>query len=74
MTTVRVRIAIAIDVNGRWNASGWTDDGGAGKDVAIDGLEGDANYVVHNIEANVPVPQSQTIEGEVVTAELDQLR
>lgn len=63
---VRVRVAVAIDGEGRWNASGWSAAlGDDARDVAVDGLEGDGGYIVHHIEADVPLPVKQTIEAEV---------
>lgn len=76
--TVRVRIAVAVDADGRWSACGWSrDDGGKASDAsmmntAVDGLgegSGEARYF---IEADVmlPIPTvAQTISGEVSSAD-----
>jgi len=59
MKTVKVRIAVAVDPCGNWNASGWLNpDGqiaeGEAMDIAIDGVnEGASKYWV---EAELPVP------------------
>ncbi len=66
MKTVKVRIAVAVDPSGRWNASGWlTRDGknaeGEAMDIAIDGVnEGEAKYWV---EAELPIPEPQVFAG-----------
>ena len=59
--TIRVRIAVAIDSGGEWNANGW---GGAGEPyspqaeaMAREAVGGDA--AVHWIEADLPVPDAR---------------
>lgn len=66
--TVRVRIAVAVDADGAWNASGWssknkTYDADA-MGCAIENVgEGEARYW---LEADVPLPAGATaIEAEV---------
>lgn len=70
MKTKRVRIAVAMRENGAWSAYGWeTWDGVKPSDTEAAGWaqEGvDAECPVHFIEADVPVPEAKTIEGEVV--------
>ena len=68
MKTVKVRIAVAVDHYGNWNASGWLNhDGkiaeGEAMDIAIDGVnEGEAKYWV---EAELPIPEPQVFTGSV---------
>lgn len=64
MKTVRVRIAVAVDSDGDWNACGsrtTTDDGAA--QYAADTVG--SPYHVRFVEAQVPVPDVATIRGEV---------
>lgn len=53
--TVRVRIAVAVDKDGDWRA--WGDV----EEVVVFGGE-----ALHWVEADIPLPQPQTVEGEVV--------
>lgn len=64
--TVRVRIAVAVATDGskRWNALGYSGlDDARASNYALEGLETDG--LVHWVVADVPLPQPQTIEGEV---------
>ena len=69
MKTVRVRIAVAVDPNGEWNASGWNsltdkyDDVAMG--IALEGVgEGEARYW---IEAELPLPTgAATVQADIV--------
>lgn len=65
--TVTVRIAVAIDPYGGWNAVGAsTIDDGAAMDLAIDGVKaGEARYWV---TATLPIPEAQEIAGKVEAA------
>jgi|ERR1700733_1281985 len=75
--TVRVRIAVAVNDKGEWDAGGWnylvdekTADARMAKGVLEDLIKchEDGEVVataVHFIEADIPLPASQTIEGEV---------
>ena len=65
--TVTVRIAVAIDPHGEWNAVGTNaiDDDDA-MNLAIDGVKaGEARYWV---TAALPIPEPQEIAGTVETA------
>lgn len=64
MRTVRVRIAVAVDAEGKWAASGWKDGGDKCKDFIADDL-GDPYRIVW-VEADVPLPAETTVKGEVV--------
>lgn len=74
--TVRVRIAVAVDVNGEWNASGWSewDDGDGIVNASDDELKESAggpmtNAVVRFVEADIPLPLApQTIHGSVTAS------
>ena len=65
--TVRVRIAVAIDEYGHYFVVGW--DGGTDKQRVESAREffesANGNECVHFIEADVPLPVSETIEGKV---------
>jgi len=65
--TVRVRIAVAVCPDGEWAAAGnWEYSGEAIRDIVfIDELPGSESW--HWIEADIPLPKPQTIEGEVVS-------
>jgi hypothetical protein len=65
METVRVRIAVAVDKDGKWNCCGWKTDMTAKKydaeamGLAVDGVaDGEARYW---IEADVPLPTEATL-------------
>jgi len=72
--TKKVRIAVAINSRGEWNCGGYCwlktgeqletlpDDEAAGN--AIEGLESD-EYVIHFVEAEIPLPVSTTVQGKV---------
>lgn len=70
MKTLKVRIAVAIDFDGNWSASGW-DKGGDDQlmDIAAEGVDvGETRYW---ITAVLPIPEIQEvqkIEGEVTDA------
>lgn len=68
MKTVKVRIAVAVDPKGAWNASGWS--GATNKvamDCAVDVVEsGEARYW---LEAELPIPEPQEVQA-VVTQEV----
>ena len=63
---VRVRIAVAVSPNGEWAAAGYSgnkSDNDVKEMVFIDGLPDGEQF--HWIEADVPIPQVETIEGKV---------
>lgn len=63
--TVRVRIAVVVAVDGRWSAYGDSEYGDEDCATSAEvGFEGSQS--THFIEADVPIPQPQTIEGTVV--------
>lgn len=65
--TVRVRIAVAVQPDGGWNAAGWEDGSDNEKlDAALQPMTNNAAHVW--IEAEVPVPPEVTIEGQVKEA------
>lgn len=66
MATVRVRIAVAVDVQGDWNSCGWKggDDKEAMK-ICCETLEaGEARYW---LEADLPIPEHATIHADVMS-------
>ena len=67
--TIRVRIAVAVSAKGNWCASGWKDSDGAvhGEDCVFDGIvpSDTSNAIVVFVEADVPLPESVTVEGTV---------
>lgn len=63
---VKVRIAVAVDREGQWNAAGWSTKEGtpadwAAMDIAIDAV-GEAHYW---ITAELPVPGEVEIAGVI---------
>jgi hypothetical protein len=64
-TSIRVRIAVGIERSGEWHAVG---DSALKDDRAVGWLTLPANipWSLHWIEADVPLPVSETIEGRVV--------
>lgn len=64
MKTVRVRIAVVVTSNGKWEAAGgslWNDRHSremAGESAARES----ATYF---IEADLPVPEAKTVEGRI---------
>lgn len=68
--TVRVRIAVAVNRAGRWNATGWRfcDDPMPDDELmamASEGLDTIGERITF-IEADVPMPEDAAIEAEVV--------
>jgi hypothetical protein len=74
--TIRVRIAVAVDAGGEWNANGW---GGRDRPFDPEAMSMARHSVGENaaqywIEAELPVPGSRapqgpvTIDGEVSSA------
>jgi hypothetical protein len=70
---VRVRIAVAVSTDGRYSARGWEHDANNSRyDAratahALYDLESPCVRVVHFVEADVPLPEATTIEGQVTT-------
>lgn len=67
MRTVKVRIAVAVDRDGRWSAYAYSDKDGIVKtthdDLFVDDMkDGEARYFV---TAELPVPESVDVEGTV---------
>jgi hypothetical protein len=66
--TRKVRIALAIDTSGRYIGYGryeWNDKENGGEAVELLDPYGASTIVCHFIEAEVPIPQSLTVEGIV---------
>jgi hypothetical protein len=66
MKTIKVRIALAVDKNGKYAASGYSNQKDADAfSFIVDDLEsGEARYFV---EVEVPLPAVEVVKGEVVT-------
>lgn len=67
MKTVKVKIAVAVDPHGNWNAVGWNEaaknNPNLPMDLAISSVEeGEAHYW---ITAELPIPAAREIEGNV---------
>ena len=62
--TVRVRIAVVVDARRCWEARGsdGNSDAGSASSATCDNHGGS----LHFVEADIPIPQPQTVEGEVV--------
>lgn len=67
--TIRVRIAVAVAADGKWNATGeWDYDDEMKREQSLQHLGmdgGERPHGVHFIEATVPLPESVVVEGEV---------
>ena len=64
--TVRVRIAVAVTPNGSWEAAGsrgWPDDDASHEARVCS--DDPAHARVTYVEADVPLPEPETVEGEV---------
>lgn len=65
MRTVKIRTLVAVDQQGRWDCQGGSHVSEfEAKDYIAQGPLQD--YVFHWVEAEVPVPERQTFQGEVV--------
>jgi hypothetical protein len=67
MKTIKVRVAVAIDPSGKWNALGWSGecDYVIMRDCVEHLEEGEARYW---LEAELPIPEVPVIGAEVTTA------
>jgi hypothetical protein len=66
MRTVKVRIAVAVNKAGEWCANGWFNwKDESAQSAAVEGLDSALPEVVHFVEAEIPLPESETINGEV---------
>lgn len=63
VTTVKVRVAVAIEPNGRWSATG---DWNASDEHNIENLGANGAYALHWIEMEYPVPVVTSPSGEIV--------
>lgn len=63
--TVRVRIAVAIEDDGRWWAHGYAGDSDR---ELIEGVSDGPNCAVYFIEATIPIPEPLVIEADKVEA------
>ncbi len=66
MTSVKVRIAVAVDNDGDWYAVGWLDaeEGGSAKGYAEDELAKKAAHYFW-VTAELPIPEPVEVEGTV---------
>lgn len=67
MKTVRVRIAVAVNERGEWHAFGGDFEDDWAMDEAVANVSEDVRVAEHFIEADVPIPEPSTIEGQVTT-------
>ena len=71
MKTVRVRIAVSVDANGHWSCCGWDYGNNTEQDwqdilnLSQEGIDYPSLMNSVWIEADVPLPYSYGIEGEV---------
>lgn len=62
---VRVRIAVVVDGDGGWSASGWSNaDDGEAENEAVKWLD-DFNYRTSYVVADVALPDVAEVEGRV---------
>ena len=64
MTKLKIRIALAINADGEWRAFGEID---YTQDEMLDRAKIGVSHplAIHWIEADVPLPQPQTIKGKI---------
>ena len=64
MKTIKVRVAVAVDPSGTWNALGWSGGSdGVVMTACVEHLaEGEARYW---LEAELPIPEVPVIKAEV---------
>ena len=66
MKTVRVRIAVAVNEQGKWNAFGYSSSSDENsKQLAFECLDGEGVESLYWIEADLPIPSPTIIEGTV---------
>jgi hypothetical protein len=71
LRTVQVRIAVAVDPEGNWHASGWSGENGTpvGREAmeiaASEVRSGGGHYWV---EARLPIPETPSVQGRLVAA------
>lgn len=72
MATVFVKIAVAVDPEGKWNAVGWSEEGalvGADcMDAALAGLGDGSGEARYWVTAVLHVPETEAVEGKVEPA------
>ena len=71
MKTVRVRIAVAVTSKGEWHAEAdFEDSEKEAHQRAVELLQTghleEAECAIHWVEADIPIPEGVTVEGEVV--------
>jgi hypothetical protein len=72
MKKTKVRIALAVDSQGVWNACGWSRDGKPASDddmmtAAVETVsDGENQYWV---EVEVEIPEAKTVKGEATKVE-----
>lgn len=65
----KVRIALAINSDGEWNCCGWSKADDSEKiDLAIEGIGPANGDQLYWLEAEIEIPQPETIQAEVTPA------
>lgn len=64
MNKVKVRIAVYVTADGKWNTIGWSEMGPGDHKIALDVLP-DGPVSLHWVTAELPIPAPETVEGEV---------
>lgn len=67
MKTIKVKILIATDDEGKWSSAGYCDDMNPREWICLDNLSESVTF--HWVEAEVPAPEPQTIQGNVSNVE-----
>jgi len=69
MKTIKVRIAVAVDVQYEWAACGW--DCANDTEMQYDASQALSNDILSRyfIEAEIPIPETTVIQGTVTKAE-----
>lgn len=73
MATIKIRIAVAVDSLGSWNAGGYggpafeagEEEAERALDVAISGLESADCQSVVWVSVEIPIPSQIEVEGEI---------
>ena len=70
MRKVEVRIAVAVDEAGKWNAAGWCEvKPNEAMDMALDAFfEGDRSIAQYWVTAELEVPETAEVAGKVKPA------
>ncbi len=71
MKTVKIKVAVAVDPEGGWMASGWSDRNGEPVEEAMENCIDDfgGNEAKYWLEAELPIPKEMTVQATVVESD-----